>query len=457
MTRSVAVIGGGIAGLAAAHALATEHGCEVVLCEAGHRLGGKIVTTPFEGRMVDEGADAFLARVPAAVDLASEVGLGDDLVAPAAANAYIARGTSLLALPKATVLGVPTSFREMLRSGAVSPAGTARAALDLVLPGEPLRGDIAIGELIRRRLGREVHERLVDPMLGGINAGRSEELSASVAAAQVAAAARTDRSLVRALRHQLRANPPDPTRPVFRAPRSGMVALVEGIDKSLRSAGVDVRLATPATAVRRTSAGWSLEDVGDFDGVVVATPAPAAARLLGALSTEAAALLRGIEYSSVALVTLAYPRKAVRHPLDGSGLLVPRVERRLLTACSFASTKWAHLGGGDDVILRASAGRMGDDRALSLDDETLVALLHGELAELLDITAPPSAYRVSRWHEAFPQYRPAHLDRMDTAVAALAAEAPGVAVAGAAVRGVGIPTCITSGQAAAAAVVRAIR
>lgn len=455
MTRSVAVIGGGIAGLAAAHALATEHGCEVVLCEAGHRLGGKIVTTPFAGRMVDEGADAFLARVPAAVALANEVGLGDDLVAPAAGNAYVARGTSLLPLPKTTVLGVPTDFREMLRSGAVSPAGAARAALDLVLPGRPLRGDIAVGELVRRRLGREVHERLVDPMLGGINAGRSEELSVDVGAAQIAAAARTDRSLVRALRRQLATNPPDPTRPVFQAPRGGVLSLVEGVEKSLRSAGVDIRLATPVTALRRTTAGWSVDGVGDFDAVVVATPAPASARLLGELSTAAAALFRGIEYSSVALVTLAYPREAVRHALDGSGFLVPRVERRLLTACSFASTKWAHLGGGDDVILRASAGRMGEDRALSLDDDTLVALLHGELADLLGITAPPTAQRVSRWHQAFPQYRPSHLDRMSAAIAALAAEAPGVAVAGAAVRGVGIPTCITSGQAAAASVAAA--
>lgn len=455
MSRTVAVIGGGIAGLAAAHALVTRHGCEVVLCEASDRLGGKILTTPFAGRMVDEGADAFLARVPAAVELARAVGLGDDLTSPAAGNAFVSSGKSLVPLPKGIVLGVPTDFAELRRSGAVSTVGALRAALDLVIPGRPLRGDISVGDLVRSRMGAEVNERLVDPMIGGINAGRTEELSLAVAAPQIEAAARSNRSLVRALRAQLAANPPDPTRPVFHAPLGGMTSLVDALEKELRSAGADLRLDAPVSSVRRTADGWVVVGVGDVDGVVVATPAPAAARLLESVATETAVVLRGVEYSSVVLVTLAYPRAAVRHPLDGSGFLVPRRERRLLTACSFASTKWAHLGGSDDVILRASAGRVGDERALALDDDSLVALLHGELAELLGIEAVPSASRVSRWPAAFPQYRPAHLDRMATASRALADAGPGIALAGAAVRGVGIPTCITSGQAAAAAVASA--
>ena len=454
MTRTVAVIGGGIAGLAAAHALVTKRGCEVVLCEASDRLGGKIVTSPFAGRMLDEGPDAFLARVPAAVDLARAVGLADELTSPAAGNAFLASGKALVPIPKGTVLGVPTDFTELRRSGAVSTAGTLRAALDLVLPGRPLRGDRSVGDLVRTRMGSEVHERLVDPMIGGINAGRTEELSLTVAAAQIEAAARSDRSLVRGLRKQLAANPPDPSRPVFHAPIGGMAALVDALEKELRSAGVDVRLEAPARQLRRTSSGWEVEGVGDVDGVVVATPASAAARLLETVATDAAVMLRGIEYASVVLVALAYPRAAVRHALNGSGFLVPRTERRLLTACSFASTKWAHLSGKDDVILRASAGRFGDGRAMEMDDDTIVALLHGELAELLGITEAPAAWRVSRWPSGFPQYRPAHLDRMARATRSLEEGAPGLAIAGAAVRGVGIPTCIASGQAAAAAVTR---
>ena len=456
MSRTVAVVGGGIAGLAAAHALATKHGCDVVLCEASDRLGGKILTSPFAGRMVDEGPDAFLARVPAAVNLARDVGLGDELTAPAAGNAFVTHGNELLPLPKGIVLGVPTDFLELRRSGTVSTAAIGRAALDLVLPGKPLRGDISVGDLVRRRLGAEVHERLVDPMLGGINAGRTEELSLAVAAPQIDAAARTDRSLVRALRRQLAANPPDPSRPVFHAPLGGMAALVEALEKDLRSAGVDIRLDATVSHLRRSAGGWDVGGVGDVDAVVVAAPAPAAGSLLQTVSTEAAVMLRGIEYSSVVLVTFAYPRAAIGHRLDGSGFLVPRAEGRLLTACSFASTKWAHLSGDDDVVLRASAGRFGDERALDTDDDALVALLHGELAELLGITAEPSATRVSRWPNAFPQYRPAHLDRMAQATAALADAAPEVALAGAALRGVGIPTCIASGQAAADAVVAAV-
>ena len=457
MSHSVAVLGGGIAGLAAAHALATKHGCEVVVCEASDRLGGKIVTSPFAGRMVDEGPDAFLARVPAAVELANAVGLGDELTSPAVGNAYVTAGNELLPLPKGTVLGVPTDFLELRRSRTVSAAGIGRAALDLVLPGKPLRGDISVGELVRRRLGAEVQERLVDPMLGGINAGRTEELSVAVAAAQIEAAARSDRSLIRALRRQLAANPPDPTKPIFRAPVGGMASLVEALEKELHSAGVDIRLGAAAGSLRRSGGGWELDGLGAVDGVVIATPAAAAAHLLDGVATDAAVLLRGIEYSSVALVTFAYSRSAVDHPLDGSGFLVPRREGRLLTACSFASMKWAHLAGPDDVILRASAGRFGDERALQMDDDTLVRLLHGELSELLGITEEPTATRVSRWPAAFPQYRPAHLDRMQDAMGALAECAPGVMLAGAAIRGVGIPTCIASGQEAADGVVTALR
>lgn len=457
MSPTVAVVGGGIAGLSAAHALATRHGCDVVLCEASDRLGGKILTSPFAGRMVDEGPDAFLARVPAAVELARAVGLGGELTSPAAGNAFVTAGSELLPLPKGIVLGVPTDFLALRRSGTVSIAGIGRAALDLVLPGRPLRGDTSVGDLVRRRLGAEVHERLVDPMLGGINAGRTEQLSLAVAAPQIEAAARSDRSLIKALRRQLEANPPDPTKPVFHAPVAGMAALVDALEKELRSAGVDIRLDTPAMRLRRTGGGWELDGVGTVDGVVIATPAPAAARLLDGVATEAAVVLRGIEYSSVALVTLSYPRGAVGHPLDGSGFLVPRAEGRLLTACSFASTKWAHLATAEDVVLRASAGRFGDERALQMDDDTLVRLLHGELSELLEITADPTAARVSRWPAAFPQYRPAHLYRMADAMRALSEGAPGVALAGAAMRGVGIPTCIAGGQGAAEGVVSTLR
>ena len=455
MSRSVAVIGGGIAGLAAAHSLVHDDGCEVVLCEASERLGGKILTSPFAGRMVDEGPDAFLARVPAGVALARAVGLGDELTSPAVGNAYVTRGNDLLPLPKGIVLGVPTDFLALRHSGTVSSAGIGRAALDLVLPGRPLRGDISVGDLVRSRLGAEIHERLVDPMLGGINAGRTEELSVAVAAPQIEAAARSDRSLIRALRRQLAANPPDPSRPIFHAPLGGMTAFVDALEKDLLSAGVDVRLNAPTTEVRRAVAGWEVEGVGHVDGVVIAVPAQPAATLLDTIATDAAVMLRGIEYSSVVLVTFAYRRSTIRHRLDGSGFLVPRTEGRLLTACSFASTKWAHLGGEGDVVLRASAGRFGDERALEMDEDTLVSALHEELAELLGIGEEPTASRVSRWTNAFPQYRPAHLDRMNHAMASLADSAPGVALAGAAVRGVGIPTCIASGQTAAAAAVAA--
>jgi oxygen-dependent protoporphyrinogen oxidase len=221
-----------------------------------------------------------------------------------------------------------------------------------------------------------------------------------------------------------------------------MASLVEALLAALRAAGVAF-VAEAVDDVRALAA----------DGVVVTTPAPAAASLLGAAGAEGAAgVLAGIEHSSPVLVTLALPAERVREPLDASGLLVPRTEGRLLTACSFATTKWAHLGEADPstVVLRASAGRTGDDRAIDLDDDVLLAGLLADLDELLGLGADPLEVRISRWRDGFPQYAPGHLARIATAEADLAASLPWVCLAGASLYGIGIPACIRSARAAAA-------
>ncbi|HEX2849760.1 MAG TPA: protoporphyrinogen oxidase [Acidimicrobiales bacterium] len=455
MTRSV-VVGGGISGLAGAWALAGA-GHDVVVLEAAPRLGGKILTTDFDGRPVDEGPDAFLARVPAAVDLCREIGL-DDLVSPAAGRAYLWLDGTLKAIPPGHVLGVPVDLEPIAKSGILSTLGLARASLEPRLPGAPLPAgvDVGVGELVRRRYGHEVLERLVDPLLGGINAGRSEELSIDVGAAQLAAAARRDASLTKALRALRDAAPPaDPTAPVFYAPAGGMGRLVDALVHALRDRGVELSTATAVEAITRDGDRWEVRTVGGevmaADRVLVTVPAFTAARLLEPLSRRAAAVLSAVEYSSVALVTLAYPAGEV--DLDGSGFLVPRIEGRLLTAGSVFSNKWPALGGAGTAIIRASVGRVGDERGLALDDGTLVERVHDELVDALGMHFRPAAVRVSRWIRAFPQYRPGHLDRMAEAEAALAEDAPGVAVTGAAARGVGIPTCIGAARAAAATLV----
>lgn len=451
MSRAV-VIGGGISGLAAAHALATD-GHDVTVLEASERLGGKIKTTEFAGRPVDEGPDAFLARVPHAVDLARRLGLGDELVSPATGSASLWLDGTLNAIPAGLVLGVPVDFEPLAESGVLSPEGLARARQEPDLPGDAVTDDVTIGDLIRARYGAEVHERLVDPLLGGINAGRTEELSLDVGAAQLAVVARRGASLTEGLRSQRAANPPDPSAPVFYAPRRGMASLVDALTRALRELGAEIRTGAGVSSIERRADRWLVEvdgdDVHDADAVIVAAPAFAAAPLVEPLSPEAAQQLAAIRYASVTLVSLAYDEAALGSgPLPGSGFLVPRTEGRLLTACSVFSNKWPHLAAPGSVILRASVGRHRDERWRDYDDDSLVEAVHDELAAAYGLTAGPTAVRLSRWDRSFPQFPAGHLSRMAGVEAALQRDAPGIAVTGAYLRGVGIPACIGSARAA---------
>lgn len=423
MTRRVTVVGGGITGLAAARAL-VQGGADVTVLEASSRLGGRIEPATVGGVTVEGGPDAFLARVPEAVALAQEVGLGDELVAPSPGGALVWSRGRLRPFPEGVLLGVPVDIVGVARSGILSPAGLLRAGLDLVLPATRWDGDASVAELVGRRFGVEVVERLVDPLIGGINAGRSEELSAEAVAPQVVAAARARRSLLLGARSQrVRSDGP-----VFLTVRSGLSTLVERL-----AAGVDVRLG---------------HEVHELDGDTILTvPAAVAAGLVEQRAPEAAAELRAIRSVSVGMVLLAYDEAAVSRPLDATGFVVPRVEGKLLTACSFATSKWPHWKVPGRVVFRASVGRSGDDRWQQLDDDTLVARVHDELAEMVGLRDVPVDAHVRRWFDAFPQYDVGHLARIERIERALP---PGVLVAGASYRGLGLPACIRQGQAAAA-------
>ncbi|HVL27124.1 MAG TPA: protoporphyrinogen oxidase [Acidimicrobiales bacterium] len=431
----VAVLGGGITGLATAWFLRqAAPDLPVTIYEAGDRLGGKIRTSELAGRPVEEGPDTFLARVPWAVELCRRIDLGDDLVEPATSRAYVWTRGALRPLPPGTVLGVPGRLGPLVRSGIVSPAGLARAGLDLVLPRRSHGDDPSVADVVAGRFGREVAQRLVEPLVGGIHAGRADRLSLTAVAPQIAGVARSSRSLLVGLRRMA----PRPGGPVFLGVRGGLGRLVDRLADRLD--GVDVRLRSPVV---------SLDDVAAA-AVVCTLPAPAAARLAPA---EAAAELGAIRHASVVTVTLAYPATALARPLDGSGFLVPRIDGRLMTACSWTSSKWPGSSPDGVVFLRPSAGRIGDDRAVRLDDATLVDRLHGELVEAMGLRARPAEWLVSRWPEAFPQYDVGHQARVARIEAALP---PGLVLAGAPYRGVGIAACIRDAELAAAKAVAAV-
>ncbi|MGI8662258.1 MAG: protoporphyrinogen oxidase [Acidimicrobiales bacterium] len=441
MTR-YAVVGAGIAGLAAAWELARrDPAAEITVFEPG-RVGGKLQTSPFAGRLVDEGADAFLARVPWGRALCDELGLGEELVSPADGSAYVAAGSQLHRLPGGLVLGVPTDVEALRGSSLLSADAVERVAAEPALAGTPLAPDedLSVGALIRARFGDEVLERLVDPLIGGINAGDSDRLSVRASVAQIADAASRSASLVEGLRLAA----PAPPGPVFWAHPRGMGAIVDRLSTALGDAGVHFEHA-------------AVDSLGDIEaaGVVIATPAGAAAGLVspgGGGAHDAARLLRAIGHSSPVIVTIAMRRDDVRHPLDASGFLVPRSEGRLLTACSFATTKWQQLAtDADTIVLRASAGRYGDDRAIGMDDDALERAVLGDLDALIGLGGAATELRISRWADGFPQYEPGHLVRVAAIEADIASSLPNVRLAGATYRGIGVPACIRSGREAATA------
>ncbi len=441
----VAIVGGGISGLAAALDLA-EH-AEVEVFEAKARLGGPVQTVDFAGSRVEAGPDSFLARRPEMINLATRLGLGDALIAPSAGDAGIWSRGAVRTMPKGLVLGVPRELKGLARSGIVSRAGIARAQLDRVLPTTRVDDDIAMGELVRKRFGREVQERLVDPLMGGVHAGRSDLLSTAVASPQLLAAARKGGSLMKALPET-----PPSTDPVFLTVASGLGDVIDAASARLRDAGVAIRLSSPVTGLRVTGVGWEVNGEA-FDGVVLATHAPVTARLLEGISGDAASALSTVTYSSVVLTLLAYPSSALREPFRLSGYLVPRPERKLTSAISWWTTKWATRAPSDTHIARASTGRIDDLRHHDLSDDELVARLHAELVDAIGLRAEaPTAARVNRYEDALPQFRAGHLTKVAARAHTAAAniQAP-LALAGSAYEGLGLPACVASGQAAAAA------
>jgi oxygen-dependent protoporphyrinogen oxidase len=432
MTRRIAVVGGGITGLAAAYELRVQApDAEIVVFEATDRLGGKVATTTFAGRAIDEGADAFLARVPWGLELCRELGIDTQLVSPAQQSAYVWFDGALRRLPAGLVLGVPTDLDAVTASGIVTePIVPHPAPAPLSLDT-----DVAVGALVRAQLGDAVFERLVDPLLGGINAGDGDRLSLRAAAPQLAAAAERDRDLVAALRAQ----PPPAPGPIFYAPVGGMGAIVDALVESLVVTGVELQREA------------TVDDIAalDADLIVVTVPAYRAADLVRHAAGAVAQLLEAIAYASVALVTLAYPNRAVTRPLDASGFLVPRTEGLLMTASSWSSSKWAHLAGDATTVVRVSTGRFGDERATKLDDDALVRALVDEVAATTGIAGEPVDVMVRRWPRSFPQYEPGHLDRVAEIERSLADALPHVVLAGAALRGIGVPACIRQGRDAA--------
>ncbi|WP_306371559.1 protoporphyrinogen oxidase [Nocardiopsis sp. CC223A] len=443
----VVVVGGGISGLTAAHRL-TGLGASVTVVEAADAPGGKLRASPVAGVSVDAGAESVLARRPEALALIEELGLGDRLVHPGPGAAAVYSRSRIRPLPKGQLMGVPGDLGALARSGVLSPWGTARAALDLVRPRTPVRGDLPVASYVGVRLGHEVVERLVEPLLGGVYAGRADELSLEATLPQIAPMAREGGSLIRGVRAATGARGPS-AGPVFASLRGGIAGLAEELAERH---GKDLRTGTRVRSLERLPQGWRVHlDTGDrieAAGVLLACPAPEAARLLADHVPEAARELRAVEYASMALVTLALPASAFPAPLTGTGFLVPAGEGGLtVKAATFSTNKWPWIAeelaaAGDDlVVVRCSIGRFGETGVLDRSDEDLTAAALADLSRVTGLAGRPVQTRVSRWEGGLPQYAVGHTARVSRIRDALARHG-GPAVCGAAYGGVGIPACI---------------
>lgn len=475
----VVIVGGGIAGLAAAFYLRDEP-VTVTVLEGSPQIGGKLAVSEVAGIPVDAGAEALLSRRPEGVGLVRAAGLAGELTEPATTAAGIWSRGQLHRLPGRQFMGVPADFGELAGSGLLSPAGLARARQDMSLPATSRNDDVSVASHVGARFGTELVDRLVDPLLGGVYAGRSEDLSFEATMPGLAAESRRHASLAEAAAALLPAPgepaPGEPAAGPGRPPagggndgaasparRSVFTTLTGGLG-SLPAAvaaasGARIRTGVMVRELARTPGGWRLTAGSAHnperltaDAVVLAVPARPAGRLLAGVSGTgvAQAGLAGIPYASMAIVTFAFPSAAFPRVPAGSGFLVPAVDGRAVKAVTFSTVKWPHLRSAAPglILLRCSLGRTGEEALLQRDDRELAALAVSDLAAATGVRGSPAAVRVTRWGGALPQYFVGHRERVARIQAAVAGQ-PGLAVCGAAYEGLGIPACIATGASAA--------
>lgn len=460
-TRHVVVVGGGISGLAAAWFLTRDGGpdIQVTVLEGAAQIGGKLRVSEVAGVPLDEGAESLLLRRPEAVALAHDAGLGQDLQDAATTTASIWTRGEMRPIPTGTVMGVPSDLRSLARSGILTTSELARIPVDSWLPVSHIRDDVAVGRHVARRVGRAVVERLVEPLLGGVYAGRSDLLSLDATLPHLAPHARANRSLLTAARKTRAAQPASATGAVFGAPRGGVGRLPGAVAKLFSAT---VRTGTTVRELSRTPTGWALA-VGstqhgeriEADAVILAVPPAAAARLLRDDVGAAAAELSVIRSASMAVIGLAFPTTAFPTAPVGSGFLVPPVDGRIIKAATFSSNKWGWYADAAPglVVVRLSVGRLDDEADLHRDDADLVEAALADLADALGVTDPPVDARVTRWGGGLPQYAVGHLGRIERVRTAVAAH-PGLAVCGATYDGIGIPACVASAERAVGVVLR---
>jgi oxygen-dependent protoporphyrinogen oxidase len=459
--RRIAVIGGGIAGLAAAHRLIElDPAIELTLFEASDRLGGSLWTQRRDGFLVEQGADSFITNVPWGVDLCRRLGLGDELIGtnPRGRKAFVVRRGRLVPIPDGFMLMAPSRIWPVLTTPILSPLGKLRLAGEYFVPRRDNGADESLASFARRRLGRETFERLVQPLVAGIYTADPEKLSLAATLPRFQEMERQHGGLIRGALRQKAINKESPSSndpssgaryELFVAPRDGLSSIISAIAARLPPSAVRLNAPVQSLTCRDSRLRLHIGQLtSEFDAVIIAVPAPVASRMLVEIDCDLAGHLAAIEYAGVAVVSMAFERRQIRHPLDGFGFVVPAIERRRILSASFSSEKFPGRAPVGNVLIRTFVGGACQRELIDLNDADLERLVAEELADLLGIAGQPLWTMIARWSQTMPQYHLGHLERV-ARIEALVDEIPGLGLAGNAYHGVGIPHAIRSGEQAA--------
>lgn len=463
-TYTVAIIGGGITGLTTAYYLqkaVREQNLPIryVLIEAEDRLGGTIITDYTNDFVIELGPDSFLARKTSIIRLAEEVGLKDDLVRNHTGQAFILTNGQLHPMPGGSIMGIPTKVAPFVTTSLFSLPGKMRAACDLFLPRAQSNGsDQSLGKFFRRRLGNEVVENLIEPLLSGVYSGDIDDLSLMSTFPQFYQVEQKYRSLILGMRSTTPKQPKSAgdkkSSSAFMTFKSGLQSLVESIEARLDPNCI--RTGTSVSRVARAESGYTLHLADgtqlNADSVVLSSSLHPTRKMLA--EYDFSHLLSEIPTSSVATAALAFPLEAIQQDVNGTGFIVSRNENFTITACTWTHKKWPHTAPAGKALLRCFVGRPWDDSPVHLPDEELIAVIMNDLNKIMKIDQKPEFYRISRWKQVRPQYVVGHKARIDQFVHELGENMPGMFVAGAPYYGAGLPDCIDQGEAAVSEVIK---
>ncbi|MFB5663205.1 protoporphyrinogen oxidase [Alteribacillus sp. HJP-4] len=451
----VAIIGGGITGLAAAHFLekikkTSQYTISYDLFESSAKLGGKISTDYTDGFVIERGPDSFLARKESAARLAKEVGLEDQLLSNSAGQAYVLKGKKLYPIPSGAIMGIPTEWTPFLKTGLFSSAGKLRAAADLVLPKNKIDGDQSLGKFFRRRLGNEVVDNLIEPLLSGIYAGDINNLSLQSTFPQFKEVEQRHRSLIVGMKAGREPQKKTNKKPsMFLSLKGGLQTFVNALEQNLDSNSVHKN--TTVKRIERIDNRYAVTFYNGneelYDKVISSVPPNIAGGMLE--NKEVQRKLQTFSATTVATAALAFEKDQVKNKKHGTGFVVSKKSGFTITACTFTHLKWKHTAPADKALLRCYVGKPDGEDIVYKSDEEISRTVMKDLSNVIEIKGDPLFSRITRWEQSMPQYEVGHKEKIADIRACIERIYPGLILTGAAFHGVGLPDCIDQGEAAA--------